>query len=129
MSESRTASIVCNFLLNLKTEDVRQICQKKTWLAALGTKRIRPLCASGLLVSILLDPGRKTGQWMLCGGWGGEREKQTLGVLSLRGYARRCAKTVGVSYPVTRKSKAGSFVFDGSQFPPMWSAITVSVTA
>ena len=57
------------------------------------------------------------------------REKQTLGVLSLRGYARRCAKTVGVSYPVTRKSKAGSFVFDGSQFPPMWSAITVSVTA
>jgi len=94
-----------------------------------GDRMERPLGVSGLLVSSLLDPGRKTGQWMLCGGWGGEREKQTLGVLSLRGYARLCAKTVGVFCPVTRKSKVGSFVFDDSQFPSMWSVITVRVTA
>jgi len=88
-----------------------------------GDRMERPLCESGRLVSSLLDPGRKTGQWMLCGGWGGEREKQTLGVLSLRGYARWCTKTVDLSWPVTKKSIVGSFVFDGSQFPSMWSGV------
>ena len=58
-----------------------------------------------------------------------EGEKQTLGVLSLRSRIRRRTETVGLSCPVTRKSIVGSFVFDDSQFPSMWSAITVIVTA